>query len=148
MLFRSLLAAQGGGSGSALVEEPSEMLGSKRMRDVLEMLRGQFDIIVIDSPPVLAATDAVLLSTQADATIVVASAGVTKEGDLDHSLERLDDVGAHVIGTLLNRFDISMAYGYKYSYGQYGPYSKYSYGRDPLPAKPWWKRIGGSKEVA
>jgi capsular exopolysaccharide synthesis family protein len=136
------------GDGATLVEEPSEMLGSKRMRDVLEMLRGQFDMIVIDSPPVLAATDAVLLSTQADATILVASAGTTKEGDLDHSLERLDDVGAHVIGVLLNQFDISMAYGYKYSYGQYGPYSKYSYGRDPEPAQPWWKRVGKSRETA
>ena len=135
------------GDGPTRVEEPSEMLGSKRMRDVLETLRGQFDIIVIDSPPVLAATDAVLLSTQADATIVVASAGTTKEGDLEHSLERLGDVGAHVIGTLLNRFDLSMAYGYKYSYGQYGPYSKYSYGQDEAP-KPWWKRLRRGEGVS
>jgi Mrp family chromosome partitioning ATPase len=112
------------------------------------MLRGQFDMIIIDSPPVLAATDAVLLSTQADATILVASAGATKEGDLDHSLERLDDVGANLIGVLLNRFDLSMAYGYKYSYGQYGPYSKYRYGQDMEMEKPWWKRIGQSKETA
>ncbi len=123
-----------------LVESPSELLGSKRMRDVLEMLRGQFDMIIIDTPPVLAATEAVLLSTQADATIIVAAAGKTKEGDLDHSLERLSDVGAHVIGTLLNRFDLSLAYGYKYSYGVYGPYSKYSYGPGEEPAEPWWKR--------
>jgi capsular exopolysaccharide synthesis family protein len=142
-----LLATQERGPDATLVEEPSEMLGSKRMRDVLEMLRSQFDMIIIDSPPVLAATDAVLLSTQADATILVASAGTTKEGDLDHSLKRLDDVGAHVIGILLNQFDISMAYGYKYSYGQYGPYSKYSYGRDPEPS-PWWKRLGKSHEAA
>ena len=143
----ALLSNPTGEDGAARVEEPSEMLGSKRMRDVLETLRGQFDIIVIDSPPVLAATDAVLLSTQADATIVVASAGTTKEGDLEHSLERLGDVGAHVIGTLLNRFDLSMAYGYKYSYGQYGPYSKYSYGQDEAP-KPWWKRLGRKEGVA
>jgi Mrp family chromosome partitioning ATPase len=78
----------------------------------------------------------------------VASAGTTKEGDLDHSLERLDDVGAEVIGILLNQFDLSMAYGYKYSYGQYGPYSKYRYGREPEPAQPWWKRLGRSHETA
>ena len=122
-----------------LVESPSELIGSKRMRDVLEMLRGQFDMIIIDTPPVLAATEAVLLSTQADATIIVAAAGKTKEGDLDHSLERLSDVGAHVIGTLLNRFDLSLAYGYKYSYGVYGPYSKYSYGPGEEQPEPWWK---------
>ncbi len=122
-----------------LIESPSELLGSKRMRDVLEMLRGQFDMIIIDTPPVLAATEAVLLSTQADATIIVAAAGKTKEGDLDHSLERLSDVGAHVVGTLLNRFDLSLAYGYKYSYGVYGPYSKYSYGPGEQAVEPWWK---------
>ena len=138
-----LIAANGGSPGTTKIEDPSEMLGSKRMRDVLETLRGQFDIIVIDSPPVLSATDAVLLSTQADATIVVAAAGTTKEGDLSHSLARLDDVGAKVIGTLLNRFDLSMAYGYKYSYGQYGPYSEYSYGVDDEPRAPWWKRLVG-----
>ena len=143
----TLLSNPIGEDGAARVEEPSEILGSKRMRDVLETLRGQFDIIVIDSPPVLSATDAVLLSTQADATIVVASAGTTKEADLDLSLERLGDVGAHVIGTLLNRFDLSMAYGYKYSYGQYGPYSKYSYGQDEAP-KPWWKRLGHKEDVS
>jgi len=142
-----LLAAQGEGASAALVEEPSEMLGSKRMRDVLEMLRGQFDLIIIDSPPVLAATDAVLLSTQADATVLVASAGATKEGDLDHSLARLEDVGANMIGVLLNRFDLSMAYGYKYSYGQYGPYSRYRYGQNMDLEKPWWKRIGQSRET-
>lgn len=142
------IAAPAGASNPTLVEDPSEMLGSKRMRDVLETLRGKFDMIIIDSPPVLSATDAVLLSTQADATIVVASSGTTKEGDLDHSLERLDDVGAQVIGTLLNRFDLSMAYGYKYSYGQYGPYSKYSYGIDDEPAKPWWKRLTSSQKVS
>ncbi len=128
-----------GGIEPTLVESPSELLGSKRMRDVLEMLRGQFDMIIIDTPPVLAATEAVLLSTQADATIIVAAAGKTKEGDLDHSLERLSDVGAHVIGTMLNRFDLSLAYGYKYSYGVYGPYSKYSYGPGEQTIEPWWK---------
>lgn len=134
---------------AALVEEPSEMLGSKRMREVLASLREQFDIIIIDSPPVLAATDAVLLSTQSDATILVAAAGATKEGDLDHSLERLEDVGANVIGVLLNRFDLSLAYGYKYSYGQYGPYSKYRYGYNTeTQQQPWWKRIGKSRETA
>jgi capsular exopolysaccharide synthesis family protein len=120
---------------------PAEILGSKRMRDVLEALRGQFDVIIIDTPPVLATTDAVLLSTQADATLIVVGAGKTKEGDLDHSLDMLSDVGANVIGTVLNRFDLSMAYGYKYSYGHYtkqGPYN--SYGAGSEPKRSWWQR--------
>ena len=121
---------------------PAEILGSKRMRDVIEAFRGQFDVIIIDTPPVLATTDAVLLSTQADATLIVVGAGKTKEGDLDHSLDMLADVGANVIGTVLNRFDLSMAYGYKYSYGHYskeGPYTSYGDQADE-PKKSWWQR--------
>ena len=109
------------------VTNPSELLGSKRMRDLLTALRDHFDVIIIDTPPVLAATDGVLLATQADATVVVVGAGKTKEGDLQNTLEILHDVGAYVAGAVLNRFDLSMAYGYRYSYGhytKYGPYSK------------------------
>lgn len=110
---------------------PAELFGSRRMRELLEFFREEFDVVVLDTPPVLAATDAVLLSTQADATLVVVRAGNTKEGDLEHGMEMLHDVGARVAGVLLNGFDLSMAYGYRYSYGhytKYGPYSRYGYG--------------------
>ena len=137
----ALQDADGSSADAMAASSPAELLGSKRMRDVLEALRGQFDVIVIDTPPVLATTDAVLLSTQADATLVVVGAGKTKEGDLEHSLDMLSDVGANVIGTVLNRFDLSMAYGYKYSYGHYtkhGPYN--SYGNQTEPKRSWWQR--------
>jgi polysaccharide biosynthesis transport protein len=113
-------------------DNPAELLGSRRMRDALEALCGIFDVVVIDAPPVLAATDAVLLSTQADATLLVARAGQTKEADLEYALGMLNEVGARVPGILLNGFELSMAYGYRYSYGhytKYGPYSKYGYHR-------------------
>jgi polysaccharide biosynthesis transport protein len=110
----------------------AELLGSPRMRDLLAYFRERFDVVVIDTPPVLVATDAVLLATQADATFVVVRAGQTKEGDLEHAYEMLLDVGAHIGGVVLNGFDISQAYGYRYSYGhysKYGPYSKTPYDR-------------------
>ena len=131
------------GDRDLAASSPAEVLGSKKMRDVLEAFRGQFDVIIIDTPPVLATTDAVLLSTQADATLIVVGAGKTKEGDLDHSLDMLADVGANVIGTVLNRFDLSMAYGYKYSYGHYsnqGPYTSYGVRDDAEPKRSWWQR--------
>ncbi len=111
---------------------PAELLGSRRMRDLLQRLQELYDVVVIDTPPVLAATDAVLLSTQADSVLVVVRAATTKEGDLEHTLEMLDDVGAPVSGMLLNGFDLSMAYGYRYSYGHYtkfGPYSRHAYAK-------------------
>ncbi|MCH7640405.1 MAG: polysaccharide biosynthesis tyrosine autokinase [Bacteroidetes bacterium] len=108
---------------------PSELLGSKAMRRLIAGFRGSFDVIIFDAPPVLAATDAVLLSTQCDATIVVAKAGETKDYDLQHAYEDLESVGATVIGTLLNSFDVSKAYGYKYKY-QYRYGNTYSYGHE------------------
>ncbi|MCH8030483.1 MAG: polysaccharide biosynthesis tyrosine autokinase [Bacteroidetes bacterium] len=108
---------------------PSELLGSKAMRHLIAGFRGSFDVIIFDAPPVLAATDAVLLSTQCDATIVVAKAGETKDYDLQHAHEALESVGATVIGTLLNNFDVSKAYGYKYKY-QYRYGNTYGYGHE------------------
>jgi tyrosine-protein kinase Etk/Wzc len=116
----------------AEVPNPAELLGSRRMREILDEIHNSYDVVIIDSPPVLAATDAVLLSTQCDATILVTRAGKTKEGELVFSQEALRDVGATMIGTLLNAFDIKMAYGLTYRYGaysKYGYYSKYAYGK-------------------
>jgi len=108
----------------------SELLGSEQMHEVLAAMQESFDIIIIDTPPMLAATDAALLATQCDATIIIARAGVTKEDELGFAVEALENVGATVIGILLNGFDINMAYGHKYKYRhytKYGRYSKYGY---------------------
>ncbi|MEM1115307.1 MAG: polysaccharide biosynthesis tyrosine autokinase, partial [Bacteroidota bacterium] len=113
----------------ALAPNPSELLGSKRMRDVLAEMRELFDVIILDAPPVLAATDPVLLSTQVDATLVVTRAGITKDYDLTATMDALREVGASVIGTVLNGFDVANAYGYRYKYAyRYG--SDYAYGSD------------------
>ncbi len=110
-----------------IVPNPSELLGSKRMRDLINQMRDQFDIVIFDAPPVLAATDAVLLSTQADATLLVARAGQTRDYEIQSALQELGGVGASVIGTVLNGFDVSKSYGYKYKYAyRYG--SDYAYG--------------------
>ncbi|MDT0631820.1 polysaccharide biosynthesis tyrosine autokinase [Rubrivirga sp. S365] len=110
-----------------LVPNTSELLGSKRMRDVIEDLRDQFDVVVFDTPPVLAATDSALLSTQCDATVVVCRAGQTNDHDVEAALEALRGVGASVIGSVLNGFDIAKSYGYKSKYAsRYG--SDYAYG--------------------
>jgi Mrp family chromosome partitioning ATPase len=96
------------------------------MRDFLEALRARFDVIIIDSPPVRVATDAVLLATQCDLTLVVVRAGQTKEGELDYTLEALDGVGAPVLGAVFNGFDVSMAYGHKYRFKHYDRYAQYT----------------------
>lgn len=110
------------------VDRPAERIGSAQLRALMEQLREQFDVVVIDTPPVLAATDAAYLSTQCDGTVMIARAGETTRHELQHALEALDDVGATFLGTLFNGFDVSMAYGYKLRYRhytRYGPYGDY-----------------------
>lgn len=113
-----------------IILNPSEMLGSTQMRDLVSTLREVYDIIIIDTPPVLVATDAALLAAEADATVMVARSGVTKEGEVDRAVETLDSVGAAFLGIILNGFDINMAFGHRYKYQdytQYGQYTQYGY---------------------
>jgi capsular exopolysaccharide synthesis family protein len=115
-------------SAGASVDRPAERLSTAQLRTLLRSLKERFDFIVIDTPPVLAATDATYLSTQCEGTMVVARAGETTRPELQHALEDLVDVGATVIGMVLNGFDVSMAYGYTLRYRhytRYGPYGNY-----------------------
>ena len=114
-------------TAGTLAPNPSELIGSRRMREMIDQMRSQYDVVLFDAPPVLAATDAVLLSTQCDATLVVCKAGSTKDFELEAAYEALQGVGASVIGTVLNGFDVSRSYGYKYKYSyRYG--NDYAYG--------------------
>ncbi len=108
------------------VDNASELLGSSFLRALLTELEDRFDVLIIDSPPVRAATDAAILSTQCDATILVAKAASTKSPELELAFRQLRMVGANVLGVLFNGFDVRMAYGYKYMYSKYDDYSTYA----------------------
>ena len=113
-----------------VTSNPVGLLESPRLKAYLAEMRDHYDTILIDTPPILAATDAIVLSTQCDAALVVIRAGKTKEDEMSYTVEALEDVGARIIGLVFNAFDVSMAYGhvYKYQhYTRYGPYSKYGY---------------------
>jgi capsular exopolysaccharide synthesis family protein len=109
------------------VSQPAELLGSRKMIDLVERFRSEFDIVIFDTPPVLGAVDPVLLSRQCDGVIVVASADGTDMDSLKQSIDELRSVGANVLGTVLNRFDPSSMYGYRNTYG-------YSYGSNSYVA--------------
>jgi succinoglycan biosynthesis transport protein ExoP len=108
---------------------PAELLASSNMRDLIMELRQQFDHIVIDTPPTLSVTDAVVLSPRADATILVIRSGQTTKQALRRARDILTQVNAHVAGVLLNAVDLtSPDYYYYYEYqGKYGQY----YQEDP-----------------
>jgi capsular exopolysaccharide synthesis family protein len=97
---------------------PSEILGSRKMREFLMAAREYFDVVVIDTPPVLTVADAVIVSTQADGTIYVATAAQTDLPAVESGIIALQNVGAYILGAVVNKFDHQEAYGrYGYRYG-------------------------------
>jgi exopolysaccharide transport family protein len=103
---------------------PAELLASPNMRDVLQHLREQYDHIVIDTPPSLSVTDAVVLSPRADAVVLVIRSGQTSKQALRRSRDILFQVNAKVVGVLLNAVDLSSP-DYYYYYEYQGKYSGY-----------------------
>ncbi len=98
---------------------PSEMLSSQRMKDLVKRFSDQFDYIVFDSPPVLAVTDATVLSKLVDGTLLVLNQGqVRRDAALD-ALKQLQMVQANVVGSVINKMPTSSAY-YNGYYDYYG----------------------------
>jgi len=104
-----------------LPPNPAELLGSQRMRTVLGRLAELADLVVIDSAPVQAVTDAVVLSSFSDGTLLVIDAGRTHRGAVLRAREALAHAGARVIGVALNRMSPRSSGRYQYDYyGAYG----------------------------
>src|SRR5207245_5758468 len=101
---------------------PAELLASSQMLDLLAELREQYDHIIVDTPPTLPVTDAVVLSTRADAVVLVLRSGQTTKPALRRSRDILAQVNARVSGVLLNAVNLdSPDYYYYYEYqGKYG----------------------------
>lgn len=102
-----------------LPPNPSEMLGSKVMESLLTALRERYDIIILDSAPLQAVTDAQILSTKADGTVLVVRAEKTKRDSVVQAKALLDKVGANILGVVLNGIENSRR-KYYYYYGSEG----------------------------
>ena len=104
-----------------LPPQPAELLSSIRMKEFIARWRNEFDHIVIDTPPCLSVTDAVVLSPDADRVILVARSGKTTKFALRRASELLLQVNAKVMGIVLNALNLRSGDGYyHYSYGPYG----------------------------
>jgi len=103
---------------------PSELLDTKRAREIVSNLTQQTDIVVIDSPPLLAVTDAVALSQYVDGVILMVRVASTKAGMLKTAIERLRRVDANLLGILMIDIDAKAAAydDYYFSYGEYSAY--------------------------
>ena len=95
---------------------PSELLQSNRMNELIQEIEEAYELVIFDTPPLLAVTDAQIMATKVDGTIVVVPQGEVKKNELDQSAELLEKVNANVLGTVLNKVDSDS--GTYYYYGQ------------------------------
>ena len=105
-------------SGS-LPPNPAELLGSTAMQQLMDALSQRYDVIILDTPPVLAASDAAILGRVVDGTLVVVRAGRTERTALQSAIQQLSTVGSRLLGTVLNDPDGEVP--------RYSPYYSYYY---------------------
>lgn len=97
--------------------DPSELLGSGRMRELTQFLRTHFNYVIVDTPPINAVTDASILAAAASATILVVEHRRTTFPALKRAKQMLDRVGAHTVGVVMNKLRASSgSYSYQYGY--------------------------------
>lgn len=107
-------------SGS-LPKDPLKLLGTPMMKDFVNSLKPKFDVILFDSPPVLSAADAVLISKFVDGVIFVLNSGFVKEDIVKRAKERFEKFKVNVLGMVMNRFEPK-------KHGEsYNPYDRYYY---------------------
>jgi len=103
---------------------PAELLQSDSFRHLLTRLEREFDLVILDSPP-LVVTDAAILATRVDGSVMVVRRGTSDRRDVQRARRAISDVGGSLIGAVLNAVRVSDGgYGYGYGYGEaYGPRS-------------------------
>jgi len=112
-------------TAGASVPNPAELLGSQRMRSLLQDLQERYDVLLIDTPPVLLFSDGLALASHCDGTLLVAAADTTDGRAVDHAADQLGDVDAALLGCVLNRYTSgSSLYGYGYNYGYAQSYQR------------------------
>jgi polysaccharide biosynthesis transport protein len=112
---------------------PAELLHSEAFRGVLNRLKERFDRVIIDSPPIIAVTDATVLSTLVDGVVVVVRASTTTKDLVRRALKSLRDVGSQLVGIVLNAADVEED---SYSAYKYYSYRREGYSSHAPPARP------------
>jgi polysaccharide biosynthesis transport protein len=115
----------------SLPPNPSELLSSEKMSDILRQLSNQFNTIIVDTPPALVVTDAIVLAPRVDGVIVVVKPTVTKRAELRRVIEQLQHVKANLLGVVINDVKIGHSgYYYRGYYANHKYGKKYGYGVD------------------
>jgi capsular exopolysaccharide synthesis family protein len=98
---------------------PSELIGSKRMGEFLTLLRGRYDRIILDCPPISAVSDPLILAAMTDGVVFVTKFNKIRREHARKSVQRLQNAGIHIVGTVLNDIDFEGKDSYYYSYYYY-----------------------------
>ncbi len=96
---------------------PAELLGSKKMNRLVEQLKSMYDLVLFDTPPILAVTDSQILSQQIDGALLVVSSGTTEKEMAVKAKQLLEQVKANVLGVVLNNQKEKRNEHYYYYYG-------------------------------
>ncbi len=114
-----------------LPPNPQELLGSQRMKELIQAVQQEADIVIVDTPPSLLMADANVLAAHADGVLLVVNTGQTRRDAVQRATHGLRQVGAHVVGGVLNRVDSRGGRGYYYYY-----YASSYYGKDEQGDRP------------
>lgn len=98
---------------------PSELLSSTNMRNLLELLKSMYDLVLLDGTPSMIVSDSIALSTMVDSTILVAENKVSKINELKKTKRQIQDVGGKIMGVILNKSDVQHNKYYGKGYGYY-----------------------------
>jgi Mrp family chromosome partitioning ATPase len=115
-------------SGGPVPSNPAQLLGSKRTVEFLNSLRDVAEMVILDTPPVLAVADASILAPLVDGTLFIMDADHSSRSAMTQSRDQLENAGARIIGAVYNNFDPSQSAAYPYYYNYYYQY----YGTDDL----------------
>ncbi len=103
-------------TGGPIPPNPAELVGSQRMKRLIEEVSEQFDVVLIDTPPIIAVTDAAILAQEVDGVILVLASGEVNKEYAQLAKEQLDKVGAKILGAVLNKADMNTSDYYYYYY--------------------------------
>lgn len=105
---------------------PTSLIQNDNFKAMIEIVRGLYDYVIIDTPPLGMVIDAVILAHHSDASLLVTKAGANKRRTITKLKEQLEQSGAVFLGVILNKYDIHLdMYGSYGSYGGYGSYGDY-----------------------
>jgi len=125
-------------STRSALANPTELLSSRYARDLFGALAERFDLVLIDSPPVLPVADAMILTSYADGVLLVVASGQTRRAELQRTTEKLAQASTPIVGVVLNKVRVENGYS---RYGGYGRYGSYYYS----PNVPLHGRNGRSR---